>query len=187
MLNVNNCHKIKKLASLGVNIINTSFILIPVAYFLPWIFTVENFYNNRITDILHIKQFSLNNPAITNYAQLIALIGDVIFILFIIYLLYNLKKIFLNYKINIIFNYQNSRNYLNMSYLLCFFALIIEPLHNMLFILAKSFTNLNNHKTIQISLSLFNFSILFLSLFLVIISYIMKEAESINNEMNTVI
>lgn len=98
--------------------------------------------------------------------------------------LFVLKTLFRNYQIGEIFTKNNANQYRKLGLLFFIYALVAEPISNLLTILAVTLTNPPGHRYIQLALGTPNLEALFCGILVLVISWIMREATKMHDEQS---
>jgi hypothetical protein len=171
-------NKIQKISSYLLLLFNLIIITIPLYISAEWIF-INALEKNIQTPEGYVN---LTNISWTSILKLLGFSAEIIGVLPFIISLFFLKAIFENYKKRDIFTIKNAILYRRLGFLFLISALVIKPLSEMLMILAVTFTNPPGHRYLTISYGTPNFISLFYGILVIIVSWVMLEANRMNDE-----
>lgn len=98
-----------------------------------------------------------------------------------------LKKIFQNYKKGHIFTLENAKKYQKLSYLFFLHAFITRPLAKIFSVIATTLNNPPGHRYISVSFGTLNLETIFCGVLVIIISWIMVEAQKLQDDQQLTI
>lgn len=181
--------KIQKVSRYLLVVFNALLILIPLCVIVQWLFIETGPIKNLI------KQEFLQPPVSTPegyvnlssvqwsiLAKIIGFVAQSVKFIPLCISLFILRSIFLNYQKGEIFNTMNACRYGYLGWLFFLDALIIQPLSNLLMVLAVTLPNPPGHRYITIGFGTPNVEALFCGVLVVVISWIMLEASKLQEE-----
>lgn len=184
-------NKIQKMSSYLLMIFNFLLFSLPLFIILRWIFieTDVRIFGEIFGKTIQAPDIYINLSSIswTLPLKFLGFSADIIGLFPFILSLYILKMIFMNYEKGVIFTSENAFSYKKLGVLFFVYALLIKPLANMLLILAITFTNPVGQRCISISFGTHNFQALFFGFLIIILSWVMHEAHTIQEEQKLTI
>ncbi|MFY9589961.1 DUF2975 domain-containing protein [Rickettsia endosymbiont of Halotydeus destructor] len=182
-------NKIQKVSYCVSWLLNSLIITIPGFLLLSWIFIdseiMKNLTNRGIVAISYSHDGSYTNLSLIKWTISSKFLGFVAYIFGVLPLLFNLyylKKIFINYSVDEIFNVLNAKYYNNIAWIFFLSAILIEPLSNTLLTFAVTTSNPVGQRYISLSFGTTNLQNIFFGILVIVISWVMLEASKIQTE-----
>ncbi len=184
--------KIQKISSYLLVVFNILIVMIPLLLTMQWIFIslkttevpdVINFFGMLEKTIQTPEGYvNLSNVSWTPLLKLLGFCADLIGALPFLISLFFLKKLFVHYRNSEIFNKRNALIYRKLGVLYLIDALFIKSLSQTLMILAVTMTNPPGSRYLSISFGTPNLSSLFYVVLVIIVSWVMLEANKLHDE-----
>jgi len=184
--------RIQKISSYLLVVFNILIVMIPLFLTVPWIFIslkttdvpdVINFFGMLEKTIQTPEGYvNLSNISWTPLLKLLGFCADLIAALPFLISLFLLKKLFVYYRDGEIFNVRNALIYRKLGVLYLIDALFIKSFSQTLMILALTMTNPPGARYLSISFGTPNLSSLFYGGLVIIVSWVMSEANKLHDE-----
>ncbi len=184
--------RIQKISSYLLVVFNILIVMIPLFLTMQWIFI-----SLKTTDVSNVINFfgmlektiqtpegyvNLSNISWTPLLKLLGFCADLIAALPFLISLFLLKKLFVHYRDGEIFNVRNALIYRKLGVLYLIDALFIKSFSQTLMILAVTMTNPPGSRYLSISFGTPNLSSLFYGVLVIIVSWVMLEANKLHDE-----
>lgn len=184
--------KIQKISSYLLVVFNILIVMIPLFLSVQWIFVslkttdvpdVINFFG-MLEKTIHTPEgyVNLSNISWTPLLKLLGFCAELIAVSPFLVSLFFLKKLFVHYRNGEIFTKRNAILYRKLGLLYLIDALFIKSLSETLIVLAVTLTNPPGHRYLSISFGTPNLSSLFYGVLIIIVSWIMSEANKLHDE-----
>ncbi len=98
-----------------------------------------------------------------------------------------LKNLFQNYKLGHIFTVKNTDTYKKLGYLFFLHAFITQPFCDTLMTLAATFSNAPGHRYLTLGFGTPNLETIFCGILVLIISWVMAEAQKLQDDQQFII
>jgi len=169
-------------------------ILLPLCALIQWLF-IDTTPMKTLMDLGLIQAaistpegyVSLGTVHWTILAKFVGFIAQSLGLLPLFLSLFALKSVFQNYQKGEIFNTMNARSYRYLGCLFFLYALIVEPLSNLLMVLAVTLTNPPGHRYITLAFGTLNLEALYCGMLVIVISWVMLEASKLRDEQELTI
>lgn len=179
-------HRIQKLSRSMVYLLSGLIILVPLCTLLMWFFNQWSpwpaiFSKSMTVDTPDgmINLWSLN---LTSTQRFVGICGSFTGLLPLLLGLIVLKKLFQNYYGGHIFTLENADRYKKLGILFFLHALIAQPLQGLLMVLAATLSNPPGHRFITIGFGTPNLEAIFCGVLVIVISWVMAEAQKLQDE-----
>ncbi len=176
-------HKIQKHSQRIRFVLQALFVLIPISiiYFWVTVQTPQNFFVE-----LGIYQFthdinSITQLPLSTHIRMLAILTSLVFSMIPLYALTTLIRLLKNYEQGQIFSLENTRCYRALGYCL-FYWVVAGVIYGGLISVTLSFNNPPGERMLMLSFVGLDALNLLLATLIVFISWVMKEAETINDE-----
>lgn len=181
--------RIQKVSGYLLILFNILLVALPLMAILPWLMIKSSFVQTLMKNEIFLQAIptpeGMINLSDVKWTPLTTLMGFSAYALNALPVfagLYLLRMIFRNYKQGIIFNTANAQNYRNLAILFFFDALLVQPINQMLLVLAATLYNEPGHRYISAAFGTTNCAVLFAGALLITISWIMLEASKLQDE-----
>ncbi|WP_342269718.1 DUF2975 domain-containing protein [Rickettsia endosymbiont of Orchestes rusci] len=182
-------NKIQKVSYYVSWLLNSLIIAIPSFLLLSWIFIdseiMKNLTNRGIVAISYSHDGVYTNFSLikwTIFSKFLGFSAYTFGVLPLLFNLYYLKKIFINYSVGEIFNVLNAKYYNNIAWIFFLSAVLIKPLSDMLLTFAVTMSNPVGQRYIALSFGTPNLQDIFFGILVIVISWVMLEASKIQTE-----
>lgn len=182
--------KIQKVSRYLLVVFTALLIILPLFILAQWFFMDTDVMKNLLDQGFLQAPVStpegyinLSTVQWTVFAKLVGLMGQSLRLLPLFLSLLVLKSIFRNYQDGQIFSTINARHYRNLGFLFFLDALLVQPLSNLLMVLAVTLGNSPGHRYITIGFGSLNMGALFCGMLVIVISWIMLEASKLHDEL----
>ena len=183
--------RIQKLSARMLIMLNGLIIIVPLCTLLLWIFNQWDawapiFSKSMIVDT---PEGVINMGAInlTTEQRILGLCGSFTGLLPLLIGAFFLKNLFQNYKLGHIFTVKNTDTYKKLGYLFFLHAFITQPLCDTLMILAATFSNAPGHRYLTVGFGTPNLETIFCGVLVLIISWVMAEAQKLQDDQQFII
>lgn len=185
-------NRIQRISSYLLLVFNILIVMVPLFLIVQWIFI-----SLKTTDVSAIINFfgmlektvrtpegyvNLSTVAWTPMLKLFGFCADLIGVLPFLISLFFLKRLFSHYRNGEIFTRRNAILYRKLGLLYLTDALFIKSFSQTLMILSVTFANPPGHRYLSISFGVPNFSTLFYGALVIIVSWVMLEANRLHDE-----
>ncbi|MCC8369309.1 MAG: DUF2975 domain-containing protein [Rickettsia endosymbiont of Oxypoda opaca] len=118
----------------------------------------------------------------TIFSKFLGFMAYLFGVLPLLFNLYYLKKIFINYSVGEIFNILNAKYYNNIAWIFFLSAVLIKPIGDMLLTFAVTMSNPVGQRYIYLGFGTPNLQDIFFGILVIVISWVMLEASKIQTE-----
>lgn len=183
--------RIKKISRLMLIMLNCLLVLIPLWNLILWFFNESE----PLAPILSHSLFVHTPEGMVNVATLnlnplqlflgicSSFIGSTPLLIGILFL----RKLFQNYKNSNIFTLENAKKYQHLGYLFFLHAFITKPLAEVFSVIAVTLSNPPGHRYISVGFGTPNLETIFCGVLVIIISWIMVEAQKLQDDQHLTI
>jgi len=184
-------HRIQKISRLMLLVLNFLLLLIPLWNSIIWLFndreSLAPFFSYSLfvstpEGMINIATLQLN-PLQQFLGICSSFIGSAPLLIGIIFL----KKLFQNYKKGHIFTLENAKKYQQLGYFFFLDAFITKPLSDTFSVIATTLNNSPGHRYISVGFGTPNLETIFCGILVIIISWIMVEAQKLQDDQHLTI
>lgn len=183
--------RIQKLSQIMIYILNCLLVLIPLSTISVWVFnqwsTWAVIFSKSMTIETPDGMINIANLTLTPLQQMIGISGSFMGLLPLLLGAIMLKKLFQNYKVGCIFTLENAGRYKKLGALFFLHAFIAQPLQGLLYVLAITLSNPPGHRFISIGFGTPNLETIFCGILVIIISWVMAEAQKLQDDQHLTI
>ena len=176
--------KIQKVSRLFIQLFNLLIFILPLVLLLRWLVIDSDLFKNYSQEYIITPEgiIKLSNVKWSLTTKFIGFLAEILNVLPVYLSLFILKSIFSNYKNELIFVKENAIFYKYLGCLFFIYAIVSQPLYHLLMILAATISNPPGHRYISLNFGTPNLEALFCGALVLMISWVMLEANKIYDD-----
>ncbi len=186
--------KIRKLSQIILVILKILLITIPIIHLVTWVFIDSSFIKSIVAKGILLtpletpeKMVNLAQINWTMESKLIAIIANILHTIPLLLGIYSLKIIFTNYSKGKIFIQDNAKQYKKLGIVILAHGIFIKIIYRTMMVLAVTLSNPAGQRYIVIGFGTPNLETILCGTIIIVISWIMLEANKINSEYDLTI